>query len=68
MYCLNTNKLNGKIAERQTTKGGLACALGINRTTLFRRIKENSLQIKDVYKICEELKLSETEAMQIFFG
>lgn len=31
MYHVDVNKLNGKIAERNTTKEALADAIGINR-------------------------------------
>lgn len=66
MFCIDTDKLNGKIVERGTTKEALAAALGINRCTLYRRLKNYSLRVEDVHKICEFLQLTAAEAMAIF--
>ncbi len=47
MYHVDVNKLNGKIAERNTTKEALADAIGINRSTFYRRLKTSTLTIRD---------------------
>lgn len=66
MYRIDINKLNGKIAERATTKEALADEIGIDRSTFHRRLKNNRLLIGDMHKICDVLQLSTTEAIEIF--
>lgn len=68
MYNMNVNKLNGKIAERGTTKEGLAHSIGIDRATFFRRLKNNTLKLSDVHKICSALSLTTEEAVNIFMS
>jgi transposase-like protein len=68
MYQVDVNKLNGKIVERQTTKESIAREIGIDRSTFYRRIKQNKLLIGDAHKLCECLSLSPTEAIEIFFS
>lgn len=66
MYKIDINKLNGKIAEMATTKEAIADEIGINRSTFYRRLKNGKLLIGDMHKICDALKLSTTEAIEIF--
>ena len=66
MFHMDIDKLNGKIVERRTTKDALADKIGIDRSTFYRRLKNEKLLIGDVHKICECLQLSDTEAMEIF--
>ncbi len=68
MYHVDVAKLNGKIAERGTTKDALAKAIGIARSTLFRRLHANTLRICDIHAICEFLRLSQKEAQEIFLA
>ncbi len=68
MYHVDVNKLNGKIAERNTTKEALADAIGINRSTFYRRLKTSTLTIRDIHGICKELSLTATEAVEIFLA
>ena len=68
MYNLNANKLNGKIVEKGMTKEGLAMAIGVDRATLFRRIKNNRLLLSDVHKIIKTLDLTTEETLNIFFS
>ncbi len=68
MYCMNISKLNGVIAEKNTTKEALADAIGADRSTLFRRIKAGKLTITDIHKICDFLGLTRGEAMEIFLA
>ena len=66
MYHVDVNKLNGKIAERNTTKEALADAIGINRSTFYRRLKTSTLTIRDIHGICKELSLTANAAVEIF--
>lgn len=68
MFRIDIDKLNGKIVERGTTKEALAAAIGINRSTLYRRLKNGTLRVCDVHKICEFLSLSAAEAVDIFLA
>lgn len=66
MYSLNINKLNGKIVEKGMTKETLASAIGVDRSTFFRRLKNDKLLLSDVHKISKALELTTEEAMNIF--
>ncbi len=66
MYHMDLDKLNGKIAERRTTKEALADEIGIDRSTFYRRLKSGRLLIGDIHKICECLQLTTLEAVDIF--
>ncbi len=68
MFFLDENKLNGKIAERGTTKEAIADEIGVDRSTFYRRIKKNRLLIKDAHAICEVLRLDKSEALEIFLA
>ena len=68
MYQLNKNKLNAKIVERGMTKDGLAKDIGVERTTLYRRLKRDKLLLSDVHAICRSLQLSKEEACEIFLS
>ncbi|MDF2984934.1 MAG: phage repressor protein [Eubacterium sp.] len=66
MYHMDTNKLNGKIVERETTKEAVADEIGIDRSTFYRRLKDGKLRIGDMHKICDALVLTKEEAIEIF--
>jgi predicted DNA-binding protein (UPF0251 family) len=68
MYHVDISKLNGKIAEKATTKEQLAKQIGINRTTLIRRLKNGKLLVGDAHIICRALNLSASEAVDIFLA
>ncbi len=68
MYHVDLDKLNGKIVERGTTKDAIAADIGIDRSTFYRRLKQNKLLIGDVHKMCVVLRLTPAEAMDIFLA
>ncbi len=68
MFHVDVNKLNGKIAERNTTKEAVADAIGVNRSTFYRRLKYSTLTIRDIHKICDVLRLSGADALEIFLA
>ncbi|UAT29547.1 helix-turn-helix transcriptional regulator [Bacillus badius] len=66
---VNINKLKGKIVEKGLTVGKLAGKIGIDRSTLYRKLGNNgeSLTIRDANLISEALDLTPQEATDIFF-
>jgi len=67
---VNIRKLKGKIVERQTSIEKLAEHLGIDRSTLYRKLGDGgeSLTIREVNAIVKALNLSLEEANAIFFS
>lgn len=66
---VNVSKLKGKIVERNTTQEELAATIGIDKSTFYRKMKQNgNFSIKEVNLIVSALDLSKDEAMAIFFS
>ena len=67
---INVNKLKGKIIENGLSIETLAAEMGIDRSTLYRKLKNDgdTMLIKDANKIVKILNLTTTEAMDIFFS
>ena len=66
----NVSILRGKIAERNTTQEAIANAMGINRSTFYRKMKEEGkfFTIEEVQKMAKILSLNEGDIMKIFFA
>lgn len=68
-YIVNVSKLKGKIVERNTTQEELATTIGIDKSTFYRKMKQNgNFSIKEVNLIVSALNLSKDEAMSNFFS
>ena len=66
---VNVSKLKGKIVERNTTQEELATTICIDKSTFYRKMKQNgNFSIKEVNLIVSALNLSKDEAMSIFFS
>lgn len=65
---MNINKLRGKIVERGMNVGMLATRLGIDRATLYRKMKDESFTVREAVRIAKELGLTSEEVMAIFFN
>ena len=66
---VDVSKLKGKIVERNTTQEELANKIGIDKSTFYRKMKQNgNFSIKEVNLIVSTLNLSKDEAMSIFFS
>lgn len=67
---VNVNKLKGKIVEKELTIEKLAEKIGLDRSTLYRKINNNgeTFTIREANMICTELGLSGKEATEIFFS
>lgn len=68
MLTINRRSLNAAIVKAGTTLEGLANDIGIDRSTLFRRLRNNTLRICDIYKIVEALHLTPQDAVDIFLA
>lgn len=66
---MDTNKLKGKMAENQINVAELAEKLGIDKSTLYRKIgnQGENLSIGEVNKIVKILGLNKEESLAIFF-
>lgn len=67
---VNINKLKGKIVENGLTTEKLADNIGINRSTLYRKMNSNgeNFTIKEASLIAKTLNLTLEETNAIFFS
>lgn len=66
---VNTSMLKGLIESRGTNVDEVAKRMGIDKSTLYRRIADgNTFTIGEVGKIAEILSMSSAEAISIFFN
>lgn len=54
--------------EQRTTKEALADVIGISANTFNRRLRDGKLLIGDIHKTCEILRLTSSEAKEIFLA
>jgi DNA-binding XRE family transcriptional regulator len=66
----NMRKLRGKIVERDTTQEAVADAIGVDRSTFYRKIKSEGLSftVGEVHKIVKAVNLTVEEAREIFLA
>lgn len=66
---VNTMKLKGKIVECGMSISGVAEAIGLDKSTLYRKLKDpdKKLTLGEVKTLMEHLHLSSEEADAIFF-
>ncbi|ENZ6654260.1 XRE family transcriptional regulator [Enterococcus hirae] len=66
---IDVAKLKGLIVERGTTQQAVADSIGINRSTFYRKMKNGGeFTIAEAKKIKKEVPLTDSEAVEIFFG
>lgn len=67
---VNINKLKGKIVENGLTIDKLAKEIGLDRSTLYRKINNDgeTFSIREANLICSVLGLTGQEATEIFFS
>lgn len=65
---LDVQKLKGKIVEKGMSVETVSADLGINPATFYRKLKNNSFEIREADKLIEILALSGEEATAIFFS
>lgn len=66
----NVSILRGKIAECNMTQEALADSIGINSSTLYRKMKDSgkNFTVGEVEKIANILSLNSEDVMKIFFA
>jgi len=67
---VNINKLKGKIVENGLTIGKLAKEIGLDKSTLYRKLNNDgeTFTIREANLICSVLRLTGKEATEIFFS
>ena len=66
---MKVSKLRIKIIENETSIAQLAEAIGVSRSSLYRKLNSTGrITIGEAIKIKEVLNLSETEASEIFLS
>lgn len=65
---LDVNKLKGKIIEKGKNVDTIASDIGIDSSTFYRKMKNNSFEIGEADRIVSVLGLSRDDAMAIFFN
>ncbi|WP_338209358.1 helix-turn-helix transcriptional regulator [Lactiplantibacillus paraxiangfangensis] len=68
MLDMNMDRLRGLLVERHVTQDELAVALGINRSTLYRKISEGGKRFTadEIFKMKDFIPLSDQEVIDIF--
>lgn len=66
---MNILKLKSKMVEKGLNVETLACRIGIDKSTLYRKLNEGEkITIGEALKIKAELNLTDNDAKDIFFG
>ena len=67
---VNVNKIHGRIKELQMNVEEVAREMGIDKSTLYRKLNNNGagLTIKDAQQMVKILQLTNEEAILIFFA
>lgn len=67
---MNVKKLKGKIIEKGTNVAELAKIIGVNKSTLYRKLKNNGddISIKEAKSMINALQLNSEEVNAIFFN
>lgn len=66
---MNVNKLKGKITEKEMNVEGVAKSIGIDRSSLYRKLNNaEKISIGEAIRIKDVLNLTDEEAMEIFFN
>ncbi len=67
---VNVNKLRGKIVELGLTTADVAEKMGIDRSTLYRKLNEpdEGFTVKEVADLAKILNLTANELNTIFFA
>lgn len=67
---VNVQRLKGKIVERNNTQECIADAIGMNRTTFYRKMKNGGIgfTVGEIHDMVKNIPLTKEEAVDIFFN
>lgn len=67
---VNTDKLRGKIVENRTSVDAIAKAIGCNKSTVYRKMKDGGgdITIDEIRIFSTLLHLTQPEINEIFFA
>ena len=67
---VNVDKIHGRIRELKTNVVEVAGKMGIDKSTLYRKLANNGagLTVKDAQQLVDILQLTDEDALQIFFS
>lgn len=67
---VNVDKIHGRIRELKTNVVEVAGKMGIDKSTLYRKLANNGagLTVKDAQQLVDILQLTDKEALLIFFA
>ena len=65
---INANKLRGRVVENGLTMRALAARLGVNESTLYRKLQNSGFTIHEAQEIAKILNLSAEDVVAIFFS
>lgn len=66
---MNILKLKGKVVEKGHSPESFACAIGVDRSTLYRKYENGEkFTVGEVNKIIATLDLTDSETISIFFA
>lgn len=67
---INIQKLKGKMAEENISANELSNAIGVNKTTFYRKLREGGgkFTVEQIQGIATKLSMTPNEAMNIFLG
>ena len=66
---MNINKLKGKIVEKEMNIETLALLIGIDRSSLYRKLNNaEKITLGEVIKMKDALDISDDEACEIFLS
>ena len=67
---VNVDKIHGRIRELKTNVVEVAGKMGIDKSTLYRKLANNGagLTVKDAQQLVDILQLTDEDALQIFFA
>lgn len=65
---LDAQKLKGKIIEKGKSVESISRDIGINPSTFYRKLNNNTFEINEADKIVSILALTGAEASAIFFS
>ena len=69
-WMVNIQKLKGKMVENGVSVEKMAEIIGVNRSTMYRKLDPNgkNISIKEATIMARELKMSFSEVNEIFFN